>query len=477
MVNHEYIKDMLRRFEQANKDIIAFSVYDGESIKDISYNQFAEDILRAVAYFKENGISGQHIALISPNSCEWIVAYFGVVLSGNVAVLLNPALPKEVLQDQCQTADVSIVCSEKACCENFGEMLGKRIVVFEDLKNSAPLTMDDICPLDQDATISLLFTSGTTGKSKAVEMTSRNLKHSIASMDEMFAAGNMDCAISTVPLYHIAGIRGGIAMLYHYKKLCFGRGLMYLIKDMPVFNPTYILLVPVMIENIIKLLKYAGNEEMRKNFIGSRLKRICVAGAALKRESALYLMDLGFVLDNAYAMTETIGDGMWHIMDRDHVNSIGKAGSQIQGRIDRGEIVIKGPSVMKGYYKDPQETAKVIEDGWIRTGDMGYCDENGYFYLTGRKKNVIILSNGENVNPEEIEAKFDECAAIVESMVYSDGKGICADVYAENEEQAAAFIAQYNVSMPKYRQVYKVNYSAGPLERTATGKIKRKENK
>lgn len=145
--------------------------------------------------------------------------------------------------------------------------------------------------------------------------------------------------------------------------------------------------------------------------------------------------------------------------------------------IQDGEILLKSDAVMKGYYKDPEETARVVRDGWLHTGDLGYCDECGNYYFTGRKKNTIILSNGENVNPEEIEADWSRCEAIEECLVYADEKGICADVYVSNQDQASRFIKDYNERIPRCHQVYKVFYSDRPLEKTSSGKLKRKGNK
>ena len=158
------------------------------------------------------------------------------------------------------------------------------------------------------------------------------------------------------------------------------------------------------------------------------------------------------------------------------MGTIGRPYGETECRIVGGELLMRTPAIMNGYYKNPGETAKILENGWLHTGDLAHCDENGYYYLIGRKKNVMILSNGENVNPEEIEAAFSECPEILESMVYNDAKGICADVYTKEKAACAAFIRKYNDSVPLYRQVYKVNYSAAPLKKTGTGKIKRKEN-
>lgn len=478
MQSNGYIRNLIAKFESASADANAFLLYDGQQITNISYPQFANDILTAAGYFKTHNICGKHIALIAPNSYEWFVACFAIFITGNTLVAINPALSPAMIQTQCAQADVSIICGERKFISSFHENIpDAEIICFEEFSDANSLNISDACYPDPDKTILLLFTSGTTGSSKVVELSCSNLQHSIQNMDAMFAKGYMDSAISTVPLYHIAGIRGGIAMLANQKKLCMGRGIKYLLLDIPQFNPTYILLVPVMVENIVKLLKRASSKQQRSAIIGQELKRITVAGAALKKEIAQYLLDAGFMLDNVYAMTESTGAGTWCLIDDDHTASIGKASADMQCRISDGEILLKGPSIMKGYYKDPEETAKVIEDGWLHTGDMGYCDEDGYYYITGRKKNVIILSNGENVNPEEIEAKFAQCRDILECMVYSDGKGIRAEVYTENEVCVKQFIRAYNDSMPTYRQVYKVDYTTEPLEKTGSGKIKRKENK
>ena len=177
-----------------------------------------------------------------------------------------------------------------------------------------------------------------------------------------------------------------------------------------------------------------------------------------------------------YGMTEILAPAWSIIDDISRYRSAGKFTKTTQYRFVDNELLLTGPTLMKGYYKDAEETQSVIEDGWIHTGDLGYCDEDGYFYLTGRKKNVIILSNGENVNPEEIEAQFGNCESILECMVYADEKGICADVYSHNQEDSAIFIKKYNKSVPRYQQVYKINYTTTPLEKTGSGKIKRKAN-
>ena len=477
MENKNFIKKMINGFSRLPNDVIAFSVYDGENLHDISYPVFANDILSAAKYFKQKNISKQHVALLSPSNYKWLVVFFAALTNENVVITLNPALPADMLNWQLNKSDAEIVFSEDTFAENLvAANLTLPVVSFSELEGYSPIEMSEIKTGAIYDTAVMMFTSGTTGTSKAAELTMRNLQVSVESGYDYYTCKDLDRTTGVLPLYHVAGLIRALDSLYFGKTVCFGRGLAYMMLDIPVFNPTNIAMVPSMVENMSKLLKGTKTPQDRQKYLGNNLKRISVVGAALKQDIIVQMRDYGYSMDNLYGMTETTGLGIWLMLDPEHHKAIGKPYGDMECCIQDGELLLKSEANMKGYYKDPEETAKVIKDGWLYTGDLAYCDSDGYYYLTGRKKNVIILSNGENVNPEEIESVFEECDAIAESMIYSDGKGICADVFTKERDTAAAFIKKYNESMPMYRQVYKVNYSATPLEKTGSGKIKRKVN-
>ena len=472
--NDSIFERIFHDFQKANDEITAFALYDGTHLENISYRRFYEDILEATGYFRINNISKQHIALLGPNSYRWIVTFFAIMVTGNTAVLANPDLSMEILNDQFEFTDVDMVCYDQNAW-NASIPSEKKWVSFEALRIAGGDSFLSVYAWTPDETAVMMFTSGTTGKSKVVEFSIGNLESYLTDLIEIYN-DDYNRVLLVPPLYHIMGLVSALIRLCVLQCVCIGRGPQYIVWDMAFLNPSALHMVPSVLESIVKLLKKAKTKEERQKYIGSNLKRITIGGATYNKDLYCYMTQLGIVVEGAYGMTETTGAGTLCELNEHNYTTIGKPYGKTQMRIKDGEVQISGPSVMKGYYKDPEETAKIIVNGWIHTGDMGYRDEEGNYYITGRKKNVIILSNGENVNPEEIEVFFDKCEAIIECMVYSNGKGICADVFTNNKDAAAAFIRSYNDDMPKYRQVYKVNYTEEPLPKTGSGKIKRKEN-
>lgn len=474
MENKGLAGGLLAQFAEAGTDACAFALYDGQEITKISYRELLCDVLRCAGYFQYRQIQKQHIALAAPNSYQWLVAFMGIVASGNVAVLLNPDLPHEVRLQQCIHGDVTLVCAEDSLIPESPETQGVAWVSFAQLNGAEAMQMEDICSPAPKDTIIMMFTSGTTGKSKAVEFSAENVQSYLEDVKEIMVLP--DKMLLVAPMHHILGLISILFRLGNRQCVCIGRGKRYILADIPVLNPTFVPMVPAVLDSLVKLLKNAKTKEQQQRCIGNCLERISVGGAGVKAESCQFMMQLGIQVMTAYGMTETTGAGTCCFLSEDNIGTIGKTYGRMQIRIEQGELLMKSPAVMKGYYKDPEATAQVIKEGWLHTGDMGYCDEDGYYYITGRKKNVMILPNGENVNPEEVEARLGECEAIRECMVYSDGKGICADVYATDRETAAGYIKEYNDDVPRYRQIYKVNYTQAPLEKTASGKIRRKAN-
>jgi len=471
-----YIEKLLHSFSDGNKDDIAFTVREGMSAKEITYDQFVEDITRKASYFKTNDIIDQHIALIASNCYDWIVTFFAIISTGNVAVLINHGLPVDIIQKHCAKADVSFVC----CSENnIDSLRGVHDSVNIRTFNEIDMSTEEnpfVFSKKADDTIIILFTSGTTSFSKAVEITYTNFQYCISCLAEIFRIPGLDSLYIPLPMYHIAGIGCTVFMLNHHKTVCMCGELKYMLADMSILNPHAAFFVPAMLEMVLNFIKNAKTKEDTEKVLGKNLILIAVGSAVLKQSVSDYLMDLGFIVAMFYGMSETTGIGTWCILDREHIGTIGKVCKHMECVICDNEILLKGPYVMKGYYKDPEETDIVLKDGWIYTGDLGYFDDDGYLYLNGRKKNVMILPNGENVNPEELEEIISDCSAVIECMVYNDNKGICMDVYTDAQDTVKEAVKNYNQSVPQYRQIYKVNYFSTPLEKTGTGKIKRKGN-
>ena len=194
MQNGGYIKELLVGYSTSNENITAFSLYDGQKVTDISYRQFANDILHTAGYFAENNIRNKHIAIAAQNSYKWAKTLFAICASGNVPVPLNSALPSDMLQRYCQQADVTFVVTDNDTLNNLRSIFTTEITVlpFDALTNAKPIQIEDVYSEAPDETVLLIFTSGTTGASKTVEITSSNLRYSMGNLEEMFAVPGMD---------------------------------------------------------------------------------------------------------------------------------------------------------------------------------------------------------------------------------------------------------------------------------------------
>ncbi len=463
---------------------------DGQTVLEWTYAQMAEDIRRTVTYLKESipDIKGKKVALLSRNSYEYGVLTFGIMLSGAVLVTLNYKKTWPELEYELGLVEPALIFEDGIDYGYRAELeqaYGSLLRPMNAYKDSQPGELTNC--IDPDELLVLMFTSGTTGRSKAVMQTERNY----ATANEMYISGQqvlpsykkklapadrMGKPIShftLVPFFHLSGF----ICLWVYPMQGFSlnicsdpRNFYREIKLMPsdaMSTP------PVLVEMVYNEIRRGHQDRL------NGLWNLSCSSAALDAEILLTLVENGFYINQCYSMTELAGDGLLNVeQDAAHIGALGKPAQESEHKVDEtGEICVRGGSVMLGYYKDPEATAEVIDkDGWLHTGDLARVDDEGYYYMTGRKKNVIILDSGENVSPEELENLLAECADIQECIVKEKGKKICAVVYCDADKQQAVrdFITETNRTLPLYKRMTAVEFAAEPLPRNAMGKLLRK---
>ena len=484
----ETVYQVVQNMEAKLADKVAIQYYDEakQGVVSIRYGQYAQDIRRAAGLLlhRRPDIKGQKVCLLARNGYDFLVNMYSVMLTGAVLVPLN-------LQKNWEEVRYEIDLVEPAYILHDGEfaarepalaaVYGDRLLPVDGYKTSVWSDKCADCD-DRDALSLILFTSGTTGRSKGVMLSQKNLFAPMGffclPFEDIQKQTGWDTSkfrsFSVLPMFHVAALTSSIswAIMGNTINLC--NDVKYFYRDLAAMDSEVMAVVPVLLQSI-----HRDVVRGRRERLGS-LKALTCGAASMDAGMMKDLQDAGFFICQMYGLTETVGDGAWNnSQDIADIASVGLRDPWREYKLEDGELCIRGDSVMMGYYKDPAATAEVIDgEGWFHTGDLARIDERGYIFLTGRKKNVIILGSGENVSPEELEALLDKCPAVVESLVREEHNKIgalvwCGEGGQDKEAEVQAYITELNRTLPLYKRISALHLAEGPLPRNAAGKLLR----
>ena len=479
--------DMISAMQNKYADRVAFRYVEGkDTVVEKTYAQYVQDIRKATGYLQQElgEPKGKKIVILSRTNYEYGAVVFGTMMAGAVIVTLNQGKTWAELEHELGMVEPDLIFNDgidygyRAQLE---ALYGARLRPM-DAWTAAP-EAEMVNRIDHEGLLMLMFTSGTTGRSKGVMLSERNMcasLHTYSEVAENWITNRLPegqklplSHMTLLPLFHMACFvcvmsypPAGWAL-----NLCGDIRDFY--RDLGLMHSDVMASAPMLVETIYNDMKRGRVSRL------NGLWDLCCSSAALDPKMLLEMAQNGFVVNQCYGMTETFGDGILNFTQVEkHMSAVGKPDDHVQYKLDEtGEICIKGDCVMLGYYKDPEATAEVIDaDGWFHTGDLARMDEEGFYYITGRKKNLIILASGENVSPEELEKKLALCPAITECIVKEKGHKICAVIYCpeDKQEEVRAFVTEVNRSLTLYKRISAVEFTAEPLPRNALGKLLRK---
>ncbi len=476
----------------ADKDFCRFTV--SGTLHTRSYREFVSDSSAVCNFIRSRTPEALHIAFISKTSYEYITCLTGMILSGNTVVPFSPEISCEEAEMLFRDADIDILfCeedfSDKALLIKEAYPALKEIISLGDREFFRDIfekyNTDSIYKQPDPDNISLIiYTSGTTGVRKGVMLSDSNLTAN--STYDTFALEEADVSFSVLPMHHIFCYSCDVLKtLYDGGTVCLNGRMEEMYDNFLLFEPTVMRIVPAVCRSLLTKIRIAGR---RNPELSPRLAAEAIVGRNLRRLIAGSAFLSAAIIDEfeKYGITARQGYGMSECSPRittaDFSQNCKYSNGILTGvdevRVQDGEIQVKGPSVMKGYYKKPEETAKAFtEDGFLHTGDTGYIEGN-HIFLTGRKKNIIVLSNGENISPEEIENKYADEELIREIIVFVKDDKLTAEIYAADnttEEELQQIIDKVNIMSSADRHIERFFMRALPFPKTSTGKIIRQE--
>ncbi|MFV0518053.1 MAG: AMP-dependent synthetase/ligase [Aminipila sp.] len=550
------LKDMVdssaRLFRE--KDAYLVKPVPGGEYRPIKYSQLKSDIDSLGTKFIDMGLKGSKIAVIGENSYKWLISYLAVTNGVGVIVPLDRELPPGEIANLLERAGVKAIVYSKKMEKAIAEAMTfladtvKYKICMEEGKLENSLNLEKLleegsklveqgerafidAEIDREEMCSLLFTSGTTGMAKGVMLSHKNITANVYNMSKYVAIPCSDIGLSVLPMHHSYELTCHIFTgLYQGMTIAFCEGLKYITKNMAEAPAGVMLGVPLVFESmykkILKQAKEAGKLEkmkammavsktlklynhptiLKKVFkdvhkaLGNHMNLFIAGGAAIDPTVIENFQALGIPMIQGYGMTE---NAPIIAVNKDKYSKPASVGLPMPGTeiqiIDPdnngvGEIICKGDSVMVGYYNDPEQTAEVLKDGWLYTGDYGYFDKDGFLYVCGRKKSVIVTKNGKNIFPEEVEFYLTQSEFIAEVLVHGivdeksgdtvvkaevflDADAVKSAIGESTEEELRAFVKdeidKINEQMPLYKRVKRFSIRETEFEKTTTRKIKR----
>lgn len=541
----ESIRDIINNSNNKYKDAIAIQEKKNKKIVSYTYGQLRDDVYALGTKLIDMGLKDKHIAIVGENSYNWIVSYLAIITGVGVAVPLDKELDSEQISKLLEKGDASAVLFSKGFLSSIDEIIENSKLEFaaclndtdkytdvQTLINEGRQLINEGSTVYEDSIVNvnelnvIMFTSGTTGFNKGVMISQNNLLVNIEVACKAF--GIYHKTVAVLPFHHIyENVCGMIAPITVGMTLFINDSLKYLSKDLKLAQPELEIMVPLFLETMEKsiraqlkrmnlektfensikfsnlLLKFGIDlrrllfRKVHANF-GGKLKAIVCGGAALKPELITFFGDIGITIHNGYGITECTPLISVNLNKKGDHFSVGKIFSSCEVKIDNkneegiGEILVKGPNVMIGYYKDDESNEKSFTNGWFRTGDYGSIDADKNLVICGRKKNLIVLSNGKNVHPEELEGYIYEMMPYVkESLVYIDKnkKGsevISTYVYLDQDFSSGKSLEELesilkedlkkvNKKLPSFKKIQHIYIKEEEFEKNSSKKIIRQK--
>ncbi len=527
----ENLKQMLEIKASAVPNEIAFRYMPNrKTLVEKTYAEFFQEVRWLGTYLLKRGVRNRKIAIMGENSYHWLLAYMAIVTSGNIAVLLAKDFSAEEVGILLKQTETDIIAASKSChavAEAGRKEAGKvRLMDLGDIEEMVATgrkffergrNLYDAVPVDNQKLSTIFFTSGTSGLSKAVMLSQWNIARDISLTSHLFIPPE-GAVMAVLPFNHAFGLITAVWKPFNYQRPVFiNSSLNDFMKEIPVAKPGMLFLVPLFLETFSKTIwrtarKQGQEEKLKKGMklsnalmkvgidrrqelfkdvlkkFGGNLECIICGGAPLDPRYVKEFRSWGIHVLNGYGITEC---SPVLSVNRNQYWRDGSVGQLVPGISFRvydkdehgiGEIQVKGDNVMMGYYNNPEATEEAFLDGWYRTGDLGYIDKDGFLFITGRAKNLIILNNGENVSPEEIEQNVERIPEVGEVVVFEEDGAITAEIFPDDtderpEEEKRKIIEEaikkLNSQQPNFKKIHKIKFRKTPFEKTATRKIKR----